>query len=374
MAADHSELAHALRVAALDGVRDRAVQVALRRVPGARPVGAARARSSGSARRSSARSMRASIGWQRYVASVLSTRADQRVRARQPAQHVARAGPAEHRVAERPREHVEHRRAAQELEPLRLQPGEQLVAQVVGGEPVVAAEAGDGAVRVRAPGQRERRQVQADGPALRPPDEQEHVLGRQVEPREAEHPRGLAARHREVARADVDQLALRAQPADRQRGLLARREHELRAVGQELRERGERAERLGRAHALQIVEHQHERAVDPLEQPGHVARAWRRRRRRGAAGRRRGPRARGRSARARAPGRRRPRRAGSSAPAGGRSGASATAASSCRSPPGPRAARAGRRRPGRAGGPAGRAGARRAGAAGRGATARPGAA
>ena len=89
-------------------------------------------------------------------------------------------------------------------------------------------------------------------------------------PASAEHPRGLAARHREVAGADVDQLALRAQPADRQRGLLARREHELRAVGQELRERGERAERLGRAHALHVVEHQHERAVDPLEHPGHV--------------------------------------------------------------------------------------------------------
>ena len=343
-----------------------AVEIALPRRTTRSPGGAARARAPGRDRRSSARSMlrQHRMAAVRRVGAV--ERREQRVRAREPrgaASPVPRRPSSASHAGPLSTSSTEAQRRSSSA--LRVQPGEQLVAQVVGREAVVAAEARDGAVRVGAAAQRERREVEPDGPPLRPAEEQQRVVGRDVEAGEVQHLRRLAARHREVARPQVDELALRAQATDRQRGLLPRGEHELRAVGQQLGDRRDRVERLGRAHAVQVVQHEHERAADAVERAG---------RRRASVGRgpapgRGGPslevaRATGRSCRAAASGRRRPRRGRATAPAADRPAASAPAASSCRSRRARRAAPAGPASPARGGGRAGRAAAGRSAAAG----------
>ena len=114
-------------------------------------------------------------------------------------------------------------------EPLRVEPVEDLVAQVVGEQPVVAAEALDGAAQVGPAAQREGGEVETGGPALGPLEQHLHVLGRELETRQAQHLRRLAPGHDEVARPQLDQPALGAQAADREGRLTAAGEDDLRS-------------------------------------------------------------------------------------------------------------------------------------------------
>ena len=85
-------------------------------------------------------------------------------------------------VAQRAGQLVEHRRLLEEGELLAVERAEQLVAHVVGEQPVVAAEARDGAVDVLVAAQREGGEIEPGRPALGALEQHEHVLGLEVEP------------------------------------------------------------------------------------------------------------------------------------------------------------------------------------------------
>ena len=83
-------------------------------------------------------------------------------------ERVCRPRRLQHGVAETATHAIEHRGVLEKLRLGRRQPGQQLEAEVLGHEPVVAAEA-RGARRARRPGlHRQRREVQARGPTFRP--------------------------------------------------------------------------------------------------------------------------------------------------------------------------------------------------------------
>ena len=90
------------------------------------------------------------------------------VRTLERLERVCRPRRLEHGVAEAAAHAIQHRGVLEELRLGRRQPGQELEAEVVGHEPVVAGEA-RGARRARRPGlHRQRREVQAGRPALRP--------------------------------------------------------------------------------------------------------------------------------------------------------------------------------------------------------------
>ena len=121
-------------------------------------------------------------------------RHDEAVRALERLERVCRPRRLEHGVAEAAAHAIQHRGVLEEPRLGRRQPGQELEAEVLGHEPVVAGEA-RGARRARRPGlHRQRREVQAGGPALRP-------LGQLGELARVElDARGLAAAARPRAR------------------------------------------------------------------------------------------------------------------------------------------------------------------------------
>ena len=98
-------------------------------------------------------------------------RDDQQVVALQRLEHVLRPGPGEHGVAQRTGHPVEDRRAGQERHRLDRQAGEHLGADVVGEQPVVAAERHAGGQPLTPGVEGQRGQVQPDRPPLGALDE-----------------------------------------------------------------------------------------------------------------------------------------------------------------------------------------------------------
>ena len=195
-------------------------------------------------------------------------RHDEEVRARHVAQRDTGGGPPQHGVAERAGQLVEHRRALEEAQPLGVEPVEQLVAQVVGEQPVVAAEPLDGPVQVGPVAQREGGDVETGRPALGPVEQHLHVLERELETGEAQHLRRLAPGHDQVARSQLDQPALGAQAADREVRLAAAREDDLRSRWDGVGEGVDDGERLGRAQVVHVVEGDDQRLVPPFDGVG----------------------------------------------------------------------------------------------------------
>ena len=142
-------------------------------------------------------------------------RDEQQVRPRQRGQRGGRARSAQHGVAERARQRVEHRRSQHELELLRREAGEDLVAEVVRHQPIVAAEP----VRRRRPGvlvERQGRERQSGRPPLGAAQECLHAVAVELESRELEQRRSLAPGHREVARSELRDEPLLTEASDRE--------------------------------------------------------------------------------------------------------------------------------------------------------------
>ena len=250
------QIGGAVDVAGRDGVVDRAVGLAARGVPRARPavevaldLGLAPAQLGAEHVREQAVVAVAVVG--------AVERDEHEVRAGEVAQRRARPRTAEHGVAQRAGELREHRGAGEEAQALARQAGEELVAQVVGDEPVVAGEPGDGAVAVGLLAERERGEVEAGGPPLGAVHEELDVGGPEAEA--AEDLGGLAARHLQLARADLEDAAVRAQAADGQRQLAPRRDGEQRARREVPDDRVEDVARAVRRQDVRVVEDEHER-------------------------------------------------------------------------------------------------------------------
>ena len=142
------------------------------------------------------------------------------------------------------------------------QPGQQLEAEVVGHEPVVAAEARGGR-RARRPGlQRQRRQVQAGGPALRALDQLAQRVRVQLDSRRLQQQPGLRLVQPQVRHADLVQPSMRPPAGHREGRLLAAGDRDLRAGRDVLEQRREHVQTVRALDSVQIVEHEHQWALE----------------------------------------------------------------------------------------------------------------
>ena len=145
--------------------------------------------------------------------AVAIERSDEQRHPVQRGEHAPGARALEHGVADQGRQVLEHRRAPEEDQLVGRQLREELGAEVLGQEPVVAA--GDRVVPVAG---RERAEADPCGPALTPLEQIAGVVGREpcVEP--AKERLALATAQCQLAGLQLQQPPVRPQPRDRQRG------------------------------------------------------------------------------------------------------------------------------------------------------------
>ena len=177
-------------------------------------------------------------------------------------QFVPRARPLEDRVAELSAQLRQHRRALQELPRVGTQVAQHFAGQVPRDVALGAAERAQRRRRVAALAQPQRSEIEQPGPSLRTPGQR--CDGRLVR-RGAGHRREqllrLGHRERQVVGADLDELALRAQPRQPQRRNRARDQHELHVLGQRRDGVVERAQAALVADRVHVVDYENDRAL-----------------------------------------------------------------------------------------------------------------
>ncbi len=194
-------------------------------------------------------------------------RGEEHVRARELAQLRRRAAALEDRVAEIAAQPVEDRGAAEEVELAAADRLEEFFPDVVDDEAVVAGEAVDRLAGLGRVAQRQPGQVEGRGPALGPPHQRLQLVGGDAQ---AERPQQLVAfplGHHQVAGAELVDPAVGPQAADRQLGLGAGGEDQLGPRRQVGGERRHHLERRGVLDPLEVVEHEDERDLPPLQRP-----------------------------------------------------------------------------------------------------------
>ena len=169
----------------------------------------------------------------------------------------------EHGVAETAAHAIQHRGVLEELRLGRRQPGQELGAEVLGHEPVVAVEARrrpsvpvapaciDSAARYRPAGQPSVRAVSS-----------ESFARVELDSGGFQQQLGLLLVQPEVRHADLVHRSLRAPAGKRQRRLFPARDRDLRAGRDVLEQRREHVQTGRIGDGMQIVEHQHERALE----------------------------------------------------------------------------------------------------------------
>ena len=187
----------------------------------------------------------------------------------------------ERRVAEAAAHPLEHRRVREEPGLGLRQPGQDLEAEVLRHQPVVAGEH-HGRRRVRRPGlQRERGEIETGRPALGLLG-QVGDLGRVERDARAAQQRGrLLLVEPEIGHADLVQPPLRPPAGEGQARLLPARGGDQRPRRNVLAQRGEHVEAGGVRDRVQVVEHEHQRTLEgrqrapeardvgqPIEPPG----------------------------------------------------------------------------------------------------------
>jgi hypothetical protein len=208
------------------------------------------------------------------------------VRSCQRRQRLGRARSLQHRVAERARQRVEHRRPQHELELARRQAAEDLVAQVVRDESILAAEP----VRRRRAGaavaERQRREGQPRRPSLGPAQQGLRSVAIEPESREPEEQGGLAPGHGEVARSELRHEPLLTETSDRKGGPASGRQGQSDFWPEVVDDAAQRVQRRGPVEQVQIVQDKDqatgsarvmercERAGDSCRQAGAVVVAF----------------------------------------------------------------------------------------------------
>ena len=168
-------------------------------------------------------------------------------------------------VAQRAAHRLEDRRPGEKGDIGGVELREVLQAEVVHDKPVLTGELRDRATMTSPVAQNEARKVQAGSPALRSLPE---LVGNGLELRldAAEEQLRVAPAERQVLDADLEHLAIGAQSRDRQLGELAAREHERRSRRHVQDERGEHGGRRARANRLDVVDDQHDRLGEAVEE------------------------------------------------------------------------------------------------------------
>ena len=136
---------------------------------------------------------------------------------------------------------------------------QDLLDQVVDDVAVVPGEAGDEAGDVVSPLHRERRQLERGDPAFGAPLQRRHVPRRQLQAHHlVEVRRGLVGREAQVGGADLDQLAARSQPGQRQRRIGAAGDHQVQPRRQVVEQERHPLVDVARVDDVVVVEHQHD--------------------------------------------------------------------------------------------------------------------
>ncbi len=143
---------------------------------------------------------------------------------------------------------------AQELQPAVRERREELVADVIGEQAIVAGKAGDGAAHVVLGEQRQPGQVESRGPALGPFEQGVELGGGEPHPEGREHGGPLGLGHRQLATAELDQQAAGAQLRQRQGRVGAGGDGDLGAGTGVLRQGGDHRQRLRRLEMLELVD------------------------------------------------------------------------------------------------------------------------
>ena len=186
---------------------------------------------------------------------------DQGVGPREVAQPLGRARLQQHGIAQRPRKAVDHRRALQEGDLLGRELGQQGVGHVVRYGAIVPAEPRDRGGGVRLIAQRHGGEIEPGRPALGAAYERVDVRSGQLRPGGLEQRGRLAPGHDEVARRQLEHLAMRSQAPEGQRRLTSRGKHELRARRRILHQRREDVDRPSGPQNLDVVEDEDELAA-----------------------------------------------------------------------------------------------------------------
>ena len=168
-------------------------------------------------------------------------------------------------VAQRPAHRLEDRRPGEKRDIGGIELREVLQAEVVHDEPVLTGELRDRATMTGPVAQNDARKVQAGSPTLGSLPE---LGGDGLELRldAAEEHLRVPPAERQVLDSDLEHLAIGAQSRDRQLGELAAREHECRSRRHVHDERGEHGGRRARANRLDVVDDQHHRFGDAVEE------------------------------------------------------------------------------------------------------------
>ena len=161
---------------------------------------------------------------------------------------------------------VQYRGPQQQPPDLLRLPVEHLGQQVLRHRPLAAGELGREPVRVRMPGQRQRRQPQPRRPALGTVIQQPEGGAGQLYPGRFEQRPRLLAGEPQVGRADLGELPRQPQPVQAQPQVMAGGEDEPQPGGSAHDQQLQLAQRLGRAQLVQVIDHQ----PDPVVQRGEI--------------------------------------------------------------------------------------------------------
>ena len=165
------------------------------------------------------------------------------------------------------------------FEELRLrsrEPRKELEAEVLRHEPVVALKAVGAGRACRPRLHRERREVQACSPSLRPLGQLGDLALVELDSRSLQQQRRFPLVQPEVRHADLLHPSLRSPAGERQCRLRSARDRDLRAGGNVLAQLRQRVQ-AGRVvdDGMQIVEHEHERALERRQDAPYTRDAFR---------------------------------------------------------------------------------------------------
>ena len=187
-------------------------------------------------------------------------RDEEQVRAGEVIQPRGGVFPLHHAVAQRTAEPLEGGGIEQEAEVITREAAEDLGPDVIAEELIGQRARADRRRSVpcfRA--DRERRQVQAGGPALGAPVDRRDFLGGQIDAGGKEDRARIVIAELEIARVDQGPAPAGKDPGDRQAAWRPAGEHELRPAVQVARERNEHVGRIRLGEAIDIVEDQDKR-------------------------------------------------------------------------------------------------------------------
>ncbi len=192
-------------------------------------------------------------------------RGDERVLVFEPLEdRLGPDGAGEH-IGERAADARKNRRAQEQVAHLRRLSLQHLGEEVARHGPLAARELGHKALRVRVRGQRDRRQAQTGRPSLGAFLQRVEPGIRQRDSAGAQQGAGFVEREAQVGPAQFGQLAREPQAVQAERRLLACREHDPQPCRQPPEQHLQPLERVAGVKLVQVVDHQRERLLEPLE-------------------------------------------------------------------------------------------------------------